>query len=171
MGDGGRVYRERTWAPAWVWVVMAGACLLGVGATLFAACQQPDPGDIARGDSLTQLGSVLVGGWVLLFFVAMTSLFMCLDVEVRSDHLFISFGPVRLVRRTIRYADIESVRAATYRPIREFAGWGIRRRGRRTAWTIRGNQALVVTLHSGKVVYVGSRFPRGCHARRRRVGR
>ncbi len=159
MSDAVRIYRERNWAPAWVWVVMAGACLLGVGATLFAVFQHPDPGDIARGDSLTQLGTVLVGGGVLLFFVAMTSLFMCLDVEVRSDHLFISFGPVHLVRRRIRYADIESVRAVTYRPIREFGGWGIRCRGRKTAWTIRGNQAAAITLRSGKVVYVGSRFP------------
>ena len=153
------MYRERTWAPAWFWLLMAGACVLGIGATLFAAFQQPDPGEIARGDSLSQLGSVLVGGGVLLFFVAMTSIFMCLDVEVRSDHLFVSFGPVHLVRRRIRYADIESVRAVTYRPIREFGGWGIRWRGRRTAWTIRGNQAVAITLQSGREIYVGSRFP------------
>lgn len=159
MNDGGSMYRERTWAPAWVWLLMAGACVLGIGATLFAAFQQPDPGEIARGDSLSQLGSVLVGGGVLLFFVAMTSIFMCLDVEVRSDHLFISLGPVHLVRRRIRYADIESVRAVTYRPIREFGGWGIRWRGRRTAWTIRGNQAVAITLQSGREIYVGSRFP------------
>ncbi len=159
MNGGASIHRERTWAPVWVWLVIAGACGLGIGATLFGALQQPDPGDIARGDSLTQLGSALVGGGVLLFFVAMTSLFMCLDVEVRSDHLFISFGPVHLVRRRIRHADIESVRAVTYRPIREFGGWGIRWRGRRTAWTIRGNQAVVVALRSGKEVYVGSRFP------------
>lgn len=159
MDDGRCMSRERTWAPAWVWVVMAGVCAWGVGASVYAACQQPAPGEIVGGDSLSQLASVLVGGGVLLFFVAMTSIFMRLDVEVRSDHIFISFGPVHLVRRRIRYADIESVCAVTYRPMREFGGWGIRWRGRKTAWTIRGNQAVAITLRSGKKVYVGSRFP------------
>jgi hypothetical protein len=46
-----------------------------------------------------------------------------------------------------------------YRPLREFGGWGIRPRGGKTAWTIRGNQAVKVTLHGGKEVYVGSLFP------------
>lgn len=153
------MYRERTWAPVWVWAVLAGACLCGVGASLFAAFQLSAPGEIAGGDTLAPLRSALIGGGVLLLFVAMTSIFMCLDVEVRSSHLLVSFGPVRLVRRRIRYADIESVRAVTYSPLREFGGWGIRWRGGRTAWTIRGNQAVAITLRSGKEVYVGSRFP------------
>lgn len=153
------MYRERTWAPAWVWGVLAGACVCGVGASVFAAFQPPAAGEIAGGDSLSPLRSVLIGGGVLLLFATMTSIFLCLDVEVRSDHLFISFGPVRLVRRRIRYTGIESVRAVTYSPLREFGGWGIRWRGRKTAWTIRGNQAVAILLRSGKEVYVGSLFP------------
>ena len=156
MSDGRKVYRERTWAPAWVWVVVSGACLLGVLASWHAAFRQAAPGGVVGGETLA---SALVGGGVLLLFVTMTSLFMCLDVEVRSDHLLISFGPVRLVRRRIRYTDIESVSAVTYRPIREFGGWGIRGWGRKTAWTIRGNRAVRVTLLSGKEVYVGSGSP------------
>ena len=152
-------YRERTWAPAWVWVLISGACLLGVAASLYPAFRQAASGGVGGGESLSALGPALIGGGALLFFLTVTSLFLCLDVEVRAGHIFISFGPVNLVRRRIRYSDIESVRPITYRPIREFGGWGIRWRGRTTAWTIRGNQAVAVTLRSGKKVYVGSRFP------------
>ena len=159
MNDAGSMYRERTWAPAWVWAVIVGACLWGVGASLFAAFQQPAPGEIVGGDSLSSLDSVLISGGVLLLFVTMTSIFTCLDVEVRYGHLFVSFGPVHVVRRRIHYADIESVRAVTYSPFREFGGWGIRGWGRKTAWTIRGNQAVVIALRTGREVYVGSRFP------------
>ena len=160
MNDERGTYRERTWAPAWVRVVISGACLLGLGASFYEAFQHTAQGAAAIGDdSLSLLGSALVGGGFLLFYVTMTSIFMCLDVEVRADHLFISFGPVRLVRKRIQFADIESAKAVTYSPIREFGGWGIRGWGRRTAWTIRGNQAVRVKLVSGKEVYVGSRFP------------
>ena len=96
---------------------------------------------------------------MLLPILGFAPLFTCLDVEVRGGHLFVAFGPVHLVHRRIRYADIESVGAVTYRPIREFGGWGIRGWGRRTAWTMRGNRAVRVKLVGGREVYVGSRFP------------
>ena len=142
-------YRERTWAPAWVWVLVWGACLAAVGATVYGAGREP----------MSTMALVLTVGAVLLFPLLMSALFLCLDVEVRNDHLFIAFGPLHLVRKRIAYRDMESAEAVTYRPIREFGGWGIRPTGRKTAWTIRGNRAVRVVLRSGKQAYVGSRFP------------
>ena len=159
MKAGPTVYRERTWAPAWAMVALAVAFLLSVGSLVNTLFQHGVLGQPMPDESLSPLGVVLLASGVLIFFVAMTSLFMCLDVEVRSDHLFVAFGPVHLVRKRIRYSDIESVRGVTYRPIREFGGWGIRPGRGKTAWTIRGNKAVIVTLGSGKEVYVGSRFP------------
>lgn len=158
MKDERGAYRERTWAPAWVWVVISGACLLATGASFHATFRRAAGGGAEEEVALSALGPAL-GVGVLLLFATMISLFACLCVEVRSGHLFVSFGPVRLVHRRIRYDDIEAVRPVAYRPIREFGGWGIRRRGRTTAWTIRGNRAVAVTLRSGREVYVGSRFP------------
>lgn len=155
------VYRERTWAPVWAWVLIWGACLAAAGATIYAAGRDPM--------STTVL--VVTLGAVLLFPLLMSALFLCLDVEVRADHLFIAFGPVHLVRKRIRYRDMESVEAVTYRPIREFGGWGIRPTGGKTAWTIRGNRAVRVVLRSGKQIYVGSRFPQRLASRiQRRLG-
>ncbi|MCY3677802.1 MAG: DUF3093 family protein [Gemmatimonadetes bacterium] len=142
-------YRERTWAPAWVWVLVWGACLAAVGATAYGAAREP----------MSTTALVLTLGAVLFFPVLMSTLFLRLDVEVRADHLFIAFGPVHLVRKRIAYHDMESAEAVTYSPLREFGGWGIRPTRRKTAWTIRGNKAVRVVLRSGKQVYVGSRFP------------
>lgn len=143
-------YRERTWAPAWVWILVWGVCMAAAVATIQGAGREP----------LSTTVTALTLGAVLLFPLLMTLCFLRFDVEVRADHLFIAFGPLHLVRKRIRYGDMESVEAVTYRPIREFGGWGIRPTGGRTAWTIRGNQAVRVVLRSGKQVYVGSRFPR-----------
>jgi hypothetical protein len=153
-------YRERTWAPAWVWVLIWGASLLGAGTVAHGAYQHAVTG-VPFGDSpMSTLGLSLLAGGVMLFPILMTATFMRLDVEVRADHLFVSFGPVHLVRKRIPYAEMQLVRGVTYSPIRDFGGWGVRWRGRKTAWTIRGNEAVKVVLRSGKRIYVGSRFSR-----------
>ena len=132
-----------------MWVLIWGACLAVAGGTIYSAGRDP----------MSTTALVVTPGAVLLFPLLMSALFLCLDVEVRTDHLFIAFGPVHLVRKRIRYRDMESAEAVTYRPIREFGGWGIRPTGGKTAWTIRGNRAVRVALRSGKQIYVGSRFP------------
>ena len=150
------MYREKTWAPLWVFAILWTACLAGAAAVAYEQFLQSAG---MPGDGSFPMKAPLTLGGVLLFPTLITLLFTRLDVEVQSDQLFIAFGPVHLIRKRILFADIDSVRGLTYRPLREFGGWGIRPRGSRTAWTIRGNQAVKVTLQSGKEVYVGSRFP------------
>ncbi len=165
------MYRERTWAPMWVFALLWTACLAGAAAAGYDLFLQSFD---APGDPSFLLKARLAVGGVLLFPALITLLFLRLDVEVRPDQLFIAFGPLHLVRKRIRLADIETARALTYRPLKEFGGWGIRPRGFRTAWTIRGNQAVKVALKSGNEVYVGSRFPQRLEERIRaamRAGR
>ena len=150
------MYREKTWAPLWVFALLWTACLAGAAAASYDLFQQWASMPV---DGSFLLKARLTVGGVLLFPALITLLFTRLDVEVRPDQLFIAFGPIHLIRKRILFSDIDSVRGLTYRPLREFGGWGIRPRGSRTAWTIRGNQAVKVTLQSGKEVYVGSRFP------------
>lgn len=152
-------YRERTWAPLWVFAILWTACLAGAAAAAYDLYQTAAQGSAGAQGSMSAARAGAVVGVVLLFPALITALFTRLDVEVRPNQLFIAFGPLHLIRKRIPLADIESVRGLTYRPIREFGGWGIRPRGSRTAWTIRGNQAVRVTLQTGKEVYVGSRFP------------
>ena len=133
---------------------------MGAGATAYGVYQQAVLGEPFGDEPISTVGLAILAGGALLFPFLLTALFMCLDVEVRANNLFVAFGPVHLVRRRIRYSDIKAMRGVTYRPIREFGGWGVRWRGRKTAWTIRGNEAVKVTLQNGKEVYVGSRFAR-----------
>src|SRR4030042_5678508 len=64
---------------------------------------------------------LLIGiGLPLLF------LFIMLVVEVRRDGLYYRFYPFHLSFHSIPYREIKTVEARTYRPIREYGGWGIR---------------------------------------------
>lgn len=155
MRGGDVFYRERTWAPAWVMVLLLTVCLAAAGAVAYDLYRSGWGGD----GSISMLGAVAAMGASLGLPVLIGMLFSRLDVEVHADQVHIAFGPLHLIRKRIPFTEIDTVRGLTYRPLREFGGWGIRPRGGKTAWTIRGNQAVKVTLHSGKLVYVGSRFP------------
>lgn len=151
------VYRERTWAPAWALVLMGLAVVASIGPLLYFGYGEAELGQLADDMSARRAG-MLAGGLAIVYGLAFST-FSCLNVEVRSDHLFLWFGPLRLIRKRIRYSDIQRVGPITYRPFREFGGWGIRWRPGKSAWSIRGNRAVNVELRNGKSVYVGSRVP------------
>ena len=95
--------------------------------------------------------------WAVLTMVAVAVvLAMRLVVTVESKSVQVSLGGV--LRRSIPYTDIASVRVASYRPLRTFGGWGWRfgRNGARM-YAIRGNRAVVLTLHDGRLIFVGAR--------------
>ena len=81
-----------------------------------------------------------------------------LVTEVSPSGLRLRFPPV--VRREIPFAQIRRVEARTYRPLREFGGWGLRWGGRgRMAYNVSGNRGVEVELIDGRTVMVGSQCP------------
>ena len=153
------VYVERTWAPGWVLILIWGACLLGMASMIYGAYTQAvlgRPFGNSPGPTWILVGS---SGFFLLIPTLVTLLGSRLDVEVWRTRVIVAFGPLRVIRRSIRYGEILEIEAVAYRPIRDFGGWGIRFRPGRTAWSVRGNKAVRLRLDSGKDFYVGSRFP------------
>lgn len=151
------VYTERTWFPAWVWVVMWGACLLAIGAMGYGALDEHRPGISARNERFAWF----IGGASILVLIVpalVTAFLGRLDVEVYPGRVQVAFGPARWIRTSVAYHEIESVEAVTYSPIREFGGWGIRMRPGKTAWTVGGNRAVRLSRTGGRELYVGSRF-------------
>lgn len=102
---------------------------------------------------------------LLVFSTAMIALsclpvvliaWMKLITEVRSDRLVVRFAPLR--GRQIRFDEIVRHEARTYRPIREYGGWGIRysMSGRGMAYNVSGNRGLQLELSGGKKILIGS---------------
>lgn len=101
--------------------------------------------------------------WLLLplFGIAFPLFFMRLRliVAVRSDHLEIRYVP--MTRRKIAFDDIERAEPRTYRPIAEYGGWGIKGWSRRKmAYSVSGNQGVLLHLRNGNTIMIGSREPR-----------
>jgi len=95
------------------------------------------------------------------FGIAFPALFavMRLETKVQDDRLGYRFFPIHLSWRMIPREDIVSAVPTTYRPLREFGGWGIRfgRRGR--AYTVSGTGGVWITLRDGREFLLGSRRP------------
>jgi hypothetical protein len=88
-------------------------------------------------------------GLILLFHV------LELTVTVRPSEFDIRFRP--LTRRRIPHAAVRSCEARTYRPLREYGGWGVRR-GWKGGWAynVRGNRGVQLVLEDGSSILVGS---------------
>ena len=98
--------------------------------------------------------------WALLLPIAAVSLTVAteLRVTVVPGAVRIRFFP--LATRTIERSAIVGIEARTYRPIREYGGWGLRfGRGGRRAYSISGDRGVELTLTDGRRVMIGSQRP------------
>jgi hypothetical protein len=93
-----------------------------------------------------------------LFWTALIAFLaaMRLDTTVERDALVARFFPLRT--RRVPFAEIVRAEAVTYRPIREYGGWGIRWAGpRKWAYNVSGRRGVLLTLRDGGTFLVGSR--------------
>jgi hypothetical protein len=146
-------FREtQRFAQWWIWLVV----VVAAGAAWFTVIVQLFMGD-SLGEHLFQNIVVLII-WVgigillpLLFIVAN------LIIEVRRDALYYRFFPFHRSFRRIDYADIESCEARTYRPLREYGGWGIRySMSRGKAYNVKGDRGVQLVFTDGRLLLFGS---------------
>lgn len=104
------------------------------------------------------LASVIIASVVSLG-VLVELVFGGLRVDLFTDSMRVSLGRVGWIKKTIRYDEIERLDPVTYKPLREFGGWGVRGFGDKQAWTARGNRALVLHRRDGSQLYVGHSQP------------
>lgn len=99
--------------------------------------------------------SLLWPALAVALVVAVWFLRLKLVTEVRDDGLFVNFVWL-WPERTIAWEQIRSVETRTYRPIRDFGGWGVRWAARGIVYHARGNRGVRLVLASGERILVGS---------------
>lgn len=149
--NGSAVYfrEEQRFTQWWLWVLFGGLTL-AVAVVLLL--------DLRNTSSVTALGVVVAVYVLALTFGTFSLLFwMRLTVEVRVDGIHVRFPP--FVRRVIFYDEIASYEPRTYRPIREFGGWGLRWGLGGQAYTVKGNRGVQLVFANGKRLLIGSQRP------------
>jgi len=79
-----------------------------------------------------------------------------LKTEVRSDGIYVRFIPMHLGWVRLPHESIAAFEATTYRPLRDYGGWGIRWGPKGKAYNVSGNRGVLLTLQNGKRLLIGS---------------
>ncbi len=121
------------------------------------------------------VAAVMVGGFVAIgpsvdalpgFAMSMLILpavaAMNLRTAVFTDRIKLRYWP--FFWKTIPLADVQSARAVTFRPLRDWGGWGLRGLGKRKAWTSHGNTGVLLELTDGRQFTIGSQRPQALAA-------
>ncbi|MCU0861476.1 MAG: DUF6141 family protein [Methanomassiliicoccales archaeon] len=79
-----------------------------------------------------------------------------LIVEVRRDGLFLRYRPFHHRFVDLKLETVVSVQALTYRPLRDFGGWGIRYGRGGTAYSMSGKEGVQLTYPKNRHIMIGS---------------
>lgn len=148
MKPGSTSYRETQPPAPWVYVTV-GAAVVVPAVALLVSYDRGGP------------AGLLPAGALVAFAAAILWLVTPLTIRVDGEGVSAALGRPGLFRTRIAWDDVVRAEAVTYRPLRQFGGWGLRFgwRGTERAWTMRGDRAVVLHLDGGMRVYLGSDRP------------
>ena len=110
--------------------------------------------------------------WLIFLFIglAIPALLLFAKLVVIVDDECVRIRWIPFAWRTLRLMDIESAETRTYRPLREYGGWGVRlslKNG--MAWNASGNRGVQLVHGGGKRLLIGSQRPEELEAAIRRT--
>ncbi|RLB40384.1 MAG: hypothetical protein DRH30_08530 [Deltaproteobacteria bacterium] len=135
----------------WFWLLVGGLSL-GAWVSAYVQLVAGTPvGNKPASDGMMLALWVGVGVLFPLFFYSCK-----LMVEVYPGVLRYRFAPFHLRWHEIPAESLAEATAVTYRPLRDYGGWGIRYSSQGKAYNVRGNRGVRVCLTSGQTILFGS---------------
>jgi hypothetical protein len=147
------LYREvQNFRQHWLWILI----LVIAGFFLYSVVDQLILGELlgnypAPGIAVLFLAIVFGLGLPILFYKTN------LTTEIRTDGLYFRFFPFHLSFQRIPLDEVKKYEVCTYRPIRDYGGWGIRYGAKGKAYNVGGNRGIKLELSSGRQILIGSR--------------
>lgn len=81
---------------------------------------------------------------------------MNLTVEVRSTGVWYRYPPLLFKWKRISPLEIESFEVISYKPVKDYGGWGIKGTRKKRAYSVSGNSGLRMHLVDGKSILLGT---------------
>ena len=148
-----RQYQRQPWLIA----IILGVGALGWGSLIQQVVRDKPVGDNPMSDWGVVVLWLLTGVGLPVFFF-----WMHMDTSVEPGRILIRMRPIS--SREILADQIVRFSARTYRPVREFGGWGLRGFGSNRAYNISGDQGVQLQLVDGNRVLIGSQRSRKLEA-------
>lgn len=149
---------EQRFTQKWLWLIIIGAMLITIVPSFSGIYSLEILGKPLGDKPVNFKGLVVVVIFELVFWSAIILLFiyMRLTVEIKSDGIYLRFPPLVRKWKTIRKDEIESFAIRTYRPVREYGGWGVKGNTRNKAYNVSGNIGLQLKLKNGRKLLIGT---------------
>jgi hypothetical protein len=97
------------------------------------------------------LGGIISG--IVLAFIWIIHL----KSEINATGIHYQFLPFHFKAHTIPWDEIQLAEVCSYKPLREFGGWGIKYGYNSKAFTISGNEGICITLKNKKIILIGTK--------------
>ena len=143
--------RFRQW---WLWAIVIPGPVFLIWATIAELFRTASEGG--------GIGTVFVLALFTLLFGIVLPAFLFragLETEVYEDVVRVRFIPIHRNWQSFEFISIDAVEAKTYRPIRDYGGWGIRYGGPGKAYNVSGNHGVLLDLADGTTLMIGSQRP------------
>ena len=143
----------------WLWILLGTTSLVIIFIFAHAWITQLVAGRPWGNHPMSDVALIFTGVFSLLASAGFLFLFyrISLVTEVRRDGIRIRFWP--LAGRQIDFSSIRSCRPVTYRPIRDYGGWGIRYGRTGKAYTVSGHRGVELGIATGRPLLIGSQRP------------
>jgi len=94
-----------------------------------------------------------------MFSIAIICTFFALvrlDTKINNESVRYKLFPFHWKWRNINWRDIEKSEIRTYKPLKEYGGWGLQFGKSGNACTIKGNEGLQIYIKNGKKILIGT---------------
>ena len=149
------LFREvQRFRQLWIWVVI----IFLMGLSWYSFVQQivaKIPFGTRPAPDLIVIAMWIFFGWAFPLMVLTAGL----TTEVRGDGIYIRYIPFHRKFRTMPFEAIQTYEARTYRPLKEYGGWGIRYGAAGKAYNVSGKRGVQLVLVSGRKILLGSQKP------------
>jgi hypothetical protein len=102
---------------------------------------------------------VLILGDLLMLLLIVFFRYLTLTTVADKDGIRVQFKPFHRNEQVFKWQDIENAELITYKPLLHYGGWGIRYGLYGKAYSVTGDQGIMLTLKKGKKVLVGTQNP------------
>ena len=123
-------------------VIVYSACAVVAAAVL----SEPGSRAVVQ-QTLLVLAATTLGITALWYFATMTT---------RVDTSGIQIHTLFFIKRHIDFSEIGTCEATTYRPLRDYGGWGYRIGKRGKAYNMKGDEGVELAMRTGESLMIGS---------------
>jgi len=151
-------HERQPFRSRWVWILVIVSLTPVVGGTLWGVYQQLILGNPFGARPMSNEALLLTTAGSLAFAIAMVWLLCSCILTTRVDDtgVHLRFAPFHRREQHYPFKRIASATAISYRPIRDYGGWGLRFGPKGKAYNVSGNRGVLLTFTNEKTLLIGS---------------